>query len=367
MEIKKCLLTNNDCYKVARKIVPKGIVVHSTGANNKNLKRYVQPDDGLLGQNTYNNHWNRSHLEVCVHAFIGEDKNGDVRCYQTLPFDYACWGVGRGSKGSYNYNPAYIQFEICEDDLTDKDYFTKAFNLAIEFCAYLCKEYNLSVDNVVSHQEAYKRGYGSNHSDCDHWLKKYGKDMNWFRSEVKAKLTGASTSEGGSNSVKGKKVNYLVQIDTEELRVRQEPTTKSKINTIVKKGEVFTIVEEYQGWGKLKSGAGWISLNYTKPYKKTTSPQKSITELAKEVIAGKYGNGDARKKALGNLYDEVQKEVNKLDVLEKETENLKKENKSLFKKMIAVAAVFAIVATSVFIAKPWRYMNIQEEQIANIL
>lgn len=37
---------------------------------------------------------------------------------------------------------------------------------------------------------------------------------------------------------------------------------------------------------------------------------KSVDELAKEVIAGKYGNGEARKKALGSRYSEVQKQVN---------------------------------------------------------
>ena len=47
----------------------------------------------------------------------------------------------------------------------------------------------------------------------------------------------------------------------------------------------------------------------------------------------------------------LKKEVNKLEVLEKETENLKKENKSLFKKMIAVAAAFIIVATSVLVVR----------------
>ena len=36
----------------------------------------------------------------------------------------------------------------------------------------------------------------------------------------------------------------------------------------VKKGEVFTIVGEQQGWGRLKSGAGWIALSYTKKIKK---------------------------------------------------------------------------------------------------
>lgn len=195
MELKQCILTKNDCYKKGRKATPKGIVVHSTGANNPNLKRYVQPDDGILGKNTNNNDWNRSGISKCVHAFIGKDKNGVVRCYQTLPFNYACWGVGKGKKGSYNSSPAYIQFEICEDNLKNEEYFNQVFGLAIEFCVYLCEKYNLSINNIVSHQEAYKKGYGSNHGDCDHWLKKFGKDMDWFRSEVEARLNSGSQAE----------------------------------------------------------------------------------------------------------------------------------------------------------------------------
>lgn len=45
-----------------------------------------------------------------------------------------------------------------------------------------------------------------------------------------------------------------------------------------------------------------------------TSGKKSVSEIAKEVIAGKWGNGDARKsaiKAAGYDYDAVQAEVNK--------------------------------------------------------
>ena len=185
----QCLLTKNDCYKKGEKITPKGIVVHSTGADNPYLKRYVQPDDGYLGNNIYNNSWNRPKLDVCVHAFIGYDKYKNVKCYQTLPFDYACWGVGRGSKGSYNYNPTgYIQFEMCEDNLKNEDYFNQVMDVATDFCVYLCRMFNLKIENVVSHHEAYLRGYGSNHSDCDHWLKKFGKDMNWFREIVKQKM-----------------------------------------------------------------------------------------------------------------------------------------------------------------------------------
>jgi N-acetylmuramoyl-L-alanine amidase len=57
---------------------------------------------------------------------------------------------------------------------------------------------------------------------------------------------------------------FLVKIiysGSDGLNVRQEPTTSSKINTKVYQNQVFTIVEEKNGWGKLKSGAGWISLN----------------------------------------------------------------------------------------------------------
>lgn len=45
--VKKLILTNNACYKAGKTITPKGIMVHSTGANNPWLKRYVGPDDGL--------------------------------------------------------------------------------------------------------------------------------------------------------------------------------------------------------------------------------------------------------------------------------------------------------------------------------
>ena len=60
MNLHKLIFTNNACYKAGRRITPKGIMVHSTGANNPWLKRYVGPDDGLLGKNQYNNHWNQS-------------------------------------------------------------------------------------------------------------------------------------------------------------------------------------------------------------------------------------------------------------------------------------------------------------------
>ena len=51
LEIIQHFQTKNRCYQQGRKITPSGIVVHSTGASNPYIKRYVGPDDGILGVN----------------------------------------------------------------------------------------------------------------------------------------------------------------------------------------------------------------------------------------------------------------------------------------------------------------------------
>lgn len=184
-DIIKAMAVLNNCYKANKKLTPKGIVVHSTGANNPNLKRYVDAP-AFVGVNNLGNHWNTptpDGREVCVHAFIGKDIAGNVRVAQILPYTTQCWGCGTGTKGSYN--STHIQFEICEDGLTDKKYFEQAFSAAIEYCAYLCHNFNLDITTIVSHAEAHKKGYASNHGDCDHWLKKFGWTMDKFRAAVK--------------------------------------------------------------------------------------------------------------------------------------------------------------------------------------
>lgn len=63
-------------------------------------------------------------------------------------------------------------------------------------------------------------------------------------------------------------VPYKVQVSITDLNIRKGPGTNYKTNGVCPKG-VFTVVEESDGkgatkWGKLKSGAGWISLDYAK-------------------------------------------------------------------------------------------------------
>ena len=378
MDIIKAHATKNLCYISNQKMIPKGIVVHSTGANNPNLKRYVDCPE-IVGVNKYGNHWNQatpSGRKVCVHAFIGYDKNKVIRVVEILPLNICCWGVGaipydkHGNElsssssakfayfgPSYNYDPAYIQFEICEDDLTDERYYREAFSVAAEYCAELCKTFNIPVDKVVGHIEAHEQGYGSNHGDPEHWMKRFGENMDDFRSNVNKFLTNVDSksdipkkeekqetkediassikkgdlvsissdavyysgktipnwvksqnwyvkenpkgarvvidkNESGTNSIcspvnakyltvvqvaddkassdsKNNKCPYLVRITASALNIRKGAGTNYEKNGCITDKGVYTIVEEREGkgatlWGKLKSGAGWISLDYVK-------------------------------------------------------------------------------------------------------
>ena len=193
MNLRKCILTDNRCYRSGKTITPKGVMVHSTGANNPSLSRYVQPDDGELGNNRYNNDWNSPNVGVCVHGFIGKLKNGKIATYQTLPWNYRGWHCASGKNGSGNNT--HISFEICEDDLTDKLYFDKVYKEAVELTAYLCKIYNLNpLDDgvVICHSEGNKRGIASAHGDVMHWFPKHGKNMDIFRQDVELNLKGGN-------------------------------------------------------------------------------------------------------------------------------------------------------------------------------
>ena len=195
MNLRRQLLTENDCYKAGRTITPKGVMVHSTGANNPKLSRYVAPNDGSLGEPSLQ-HWNQSGTTACVHTFIGKLADGSVATYQTLPWTMRGWHCGKGSKGSGN--DTHISFEICEDGLTDASYFRAVYREAVELTAMLCKEFGLDPlkDGVViCHAEGHKRGIASNHGDVLHWFTRHGKSMDDFRADVKAEMEEEVTQE----------------------------------------------------------------------------------------------------------------------------------------------------------------------------
>ena len=64
-----------------------------------------------------------------------------------------------------------------------------------------------------------------------------------------------------SNTTVATDKSFLVEIICDELNIRQRADFNSKIVGSVKRGEVYTIIKEENGLGKLKSGVGYISMN----------------------------------------------------------------------------------------------------------
>lgn len=195
MRLFEQLLNRNSCFATGDTINVRGIMVHSTGANNPNLSRYV-PGDDVIGRNTVGNHWNQSNAEwkrkfgaplnKCVHAFIGKLADGSVGVVQTLPWIMRGWHAGLAPG-----NSRYIGFEICEDGLDDPEYFKATYDAAVELVAMLCLRFGLNPleDGVViCHAEGFKRGVASNHGDVLHWWSKFDHTMDMFRWAVAGKI-----------------------------------------------------------------------------------------------------------------------------------------------------------------------------------
>lgn len=201
-------------------------------------------------------------------------------------------------------------------------YVKKTYANAVDLFARLCAFHGkdpLASGVIMSHNELGKKGLGTTHVDPEHLWKGLGLSytMDGFRRDVKAAMGGASTKPESNDPASdvgqmyrvrkswgdaasqigafrnfasaaeladknpGFKVydndgdqvhpvkeqasgeGYLVRVTASVLNIRAGAGTGYKVTGTIRKGGVFTIVEEKNGWGKLKSGAGWISLSYT--------------------------------------------------------------------------------------------------------
>lgn len=332
MNLQKLIMTKNPCYIKGVKITPCGLLWHSTGANNPDLKRYIGPDDGKLGYNKNKNHWNQSSAVLCGHAMIGKLKDGSIATYQTLPYDVRCWLSGspdpkrdkikKDPRGNAN-DMGYIQFEICEGSLEDKpenkEYAMAVYKEAIEYSAYICKmfgfnplgknRWNLPV--VLDHASGHQLGLASNHGDVLHWFGKYGITMAKIRKDI-ANAMGKTPEPEPEPKPEPGKVPYTIKLKKGTPIFRDAshmyPVAQIKISTN------YTIVQEQDSFGLLKSGAGWVQLGDApavfKPYivrvlsnalnirKEPTTQSKIVNVLRKgsayTIVAEQSGQGSTK-------------------------------------------------------------------------
>jgi N-acetylmuramoyl-L-alanine amidase len=260
------LATSNPCYQQNNnRLKTTHLILHSTGANNPNLKRYVTPDDGMLGENKYNNGWNNPKSSTLVHGVIGKNKNGFVEAYQIAPWGKLVWGCGSGLNGSGN--SFAIQVEMCEDDTLGANYAKETYNVAVKLFAHLCKSYDIPVENIWSHNEANAKGYASGHVDPEHWWKKVksGLTMDGFRKDVAALLGGEKTKE--QLPAEGSASLFRVQVGAFTLKKNSEYKLQA-----LKSAGYDAFVTQVNGWWKVQVGA----------YKKRENAEKQVAKLEKD-------------------------------------------------------------------------------------
>lgn len=264
MKIQSAICTESNCYKANKNIIVKGVMLHSVGC--------PQPDPKV-----FRDIWNKPGARACVHAIVGKD--GIV--LQCLPFTMRGWHAGGAANNTHigveMCEPDCIKYTggatfTCSDTTKAKEMVKRTYETAVELFAMLCKQFSLDPlkDGVIiSHAEGHKRGVASNHGDPEHlWSQlKMGYTMDTFRKAVAAKLSGEVVTPEPSGTpdkedVKMPKCPYLVRVSIDDLCIRTGPgVTYTWTGRYTGKG-VFTIVEVADNWGRLKSGAGWISLAY---------------------------------------------------------------------------------------------------------
>ena len=324
MQIKETILTNNPCYKAGRTIAVKGLMLHSVGCPQPSALVFV-------------NNWNKSTYDrACVHAFI--DGNTGV-IYQCLPWSHRGWHGGGASNNTHigveMCEPACIKYTsgsnfTCSDTATAKAVVKRTYDAAVELFAFLCKQYNLDplADGVIiSHREGHARGIASNHGDPEHLWNglKMGYTMDGFRKAVAAAMQPAE-----EKPAEPAKTIYRVQTGAFTKKANAtalaEKLKKAGFDTyIVQSGNyykvqvgAYSVKANADAMAKKLKAAGFDTYITTKSGTAVAADapaKKSVDEIAREVIAGKWGNGATRKQKLtdaGYDYSAVQKRVNEL-------------------------------------------------------
>ena len=179
-----------------------------------------------------------------AHYFVGHE--GEV--WQCVEDGDIAWHCGaKVYRHPFCRNSNSIGVELCCRKAANGSwYFEEATaKAAITLVKYLMNEYNIPVENVIRH-------YDVTGKICPEPYVRSTEQWNGFKAYLKV-----NDSTPVNNG-------YLVVVTADELNVRKGAGVGFPVVTSVKKGEVYTIVDECNGWGKLKSGVGWFNLKYTK-------------------------------------------------------------------------------------------------------
>ena len=274
---------------------PKYITIHNTSNS--------APAQNEISYMKNNN--NSTSYHVCV---------DEKYVIQAIPFNRNAWHAGDGANGTGNRYSIGIEIARSTGDI---NLFKQAEQNCAMYVAQLLKNYGWGIDRVKRHKDWSGK-------QCPHRTMELGwtRFLNMIQKELD-KLNGKTTTTTVSSSIKvgdkvkvnpnattyanstktipswvkngtytvskvdsskvllkeitsyvyikdvskvgatSSNVSYVIRVIVDSLNIRSGAGTNYSIVGTVKKGGVYTIVEEKNGFGRLKSGAGWISLDCT--------------------------------------------------------------------------------------------------------
>lgn len=104
--------------------------------------------------------------------------------------------------------------------------------------------------------------------ECDEYGKALAKGLcKYFGITFKDGSTPKKTTTTSTTKKNTSSDDFLVKVTATALNIRSGAGTKYDVVGVIKDKGIYTIVETKGDWGKLKSGKGWIHLDYTKKVK----------------------------------------------------------------------------------------------------
>ena len=205
---------------------------------------------------------------VSSHFVIGLD--GEI--IQCIPLNEISYCTNQAN--SYS-----VSIECCHPK-SDGVFNDKAYVSLCELCAFLCCKFKLTTDDIIRHYDVTKKQCPLDWSPTKYQSKEVAA-AKWdrFRSDVKTVMNGGKVYKNNTVGVTGETssaqspfspaVPYKVKVIDSSLNVRKGAGVNYPVVCVIKKNEVYTIVEEIKVrnddgseavWGRLKSGAGWINV-----------------------------------------------------------------------------------------------------------
>lgn len=292
---------------------------------------------------------------------------------QVVEDNRSAWHIGdghrtrKGAKNGYVHkggatNTNSIGIEGCQDTSTGKDVWSWEFHpetvKRIEWLVRLLqKKYNIDDAHVIRHFDATGKLCPGNWSQ-NNWAEWKSFKNNLSKDIVQKVSNPVKRNEGkhddeemhlietgetlyGIAKDHGVTVEELVKwndlednlifpetkifVKAPEVKIPAKPTTIQKLVEEVLAGKHGNGEAREKSLGK-NYKAVQAALNKTMLVKKTVKPKpavKSVDQLVKEVMAGKHGSGDARKKSLGSRYNEVQAKINGTSVKKAPVKSIK--------------------------------------------